>query len=133
MRKRNIEAVIRASSGLAKVTDPGDTDYNHGDLAPRVHLEEINRNLGPNKKPLKFQAELRFGTRVPLDMQEDWIARLNYKNIKETMLEAASKGWQANTLEHPVTAFVTGAAATRKVQPVLGAKLNNESSATRRR
>ena len=110
VRRRNIEVVIRATTGLTKVNDPGDSPFTAGDVMQRPAVEHYNRNLKPGQKQIAHSPMIRHLPETALDQHEDWLARLNYRRQKSTLLEGVAKGWVTNTHgNHPIPAFVTGA------------------------
>ena len=61
------------------------------------------------KKPVKFTPILRGVTQTPLDMQEDWMARLQYQKLKDTIVDGALRGWSSNIHGlHPIPALAYG-------------------------
>lgn len=107
VRRRNIEVVVKTLTNLARVEDPGSNpDVVTGDLRPYSQLRAWNAKH-PGKKPVRFTPELTSIQQFPLDMQEDWIARLNSSNLHRTLAEAAREGWTSNVSGfHPIPAAV---------------------------
>lgn len=110
VRRRNIETVVRSLTNLTKIKDPGDSDFHHGDRALRTVVEEHNRNLEPGKKPILHQPVLRGAQQMALDQHQDWMARLNFQRLRETLLEGTAKGWRTDLHgTSPISAYAYGA------------------------
>lgn len=110
VRRRNIETVVRSLTNLTKIKDPGDSDFHHGDHALRTIIEEHNRNLEPGKKPVVHQPILRGAQQMALDQHEDWMARLNFQRLRDTILEGTAKGWRTDLHgTSPIPAYAYGA------------------------
>lgn len=110
VRRRNIETVVRSLTNLTKIKDPGDSDYTHGDHALRTVVDEHNRNLEHGQKPVIHTPILRGAQQMALDQHEDWMARLNFQRLRDTILEGTAKGWKSDLHgTSPVPAYVYGA------------------------
>jgi DNA-directed RNA polymerase subunit beta' len=106
VRRRNIEVVVRAITNLAEVDDPGDNpDWSPGDMRRISEIEHWNDVSGPSKKNAKFTPTLKGVGQMPLSMQEDWMARLNFQKLNETMERAVREGWKSDIHGfHPIPA-----------------------------
>jgi DNA-directed RNA polymerase beta subunit/DNA-directed RNA polymerase beta' subunit len=111
IRRRNHEVVVKALTNLTKIKDPGDSSgYIRGDFASTSHVSSINRNMAKGLHPIVHEPILKGVNVLPLEMQEDWIAKLNHENLSETIISAAQKGWTSNIHSvHPIPAIVYGA------------------------
>lgn len=110
VRRRNIETVVRSLTNLAQIRDPGDSSgFMTGDVVSRSLVEEHNRTLAAGHKPIEYRPVLKGMEQGVLDTQEDWLARLNFRRLKETIMEGAAKGWKTNLHgTHPVPAYAVG-------------------------
>lgn len=109
VKRRNIETVVRALTNLTKVTEPGDSHMLHGDLALRTVVEDHNHNLGKNEQPILHAPILRRAQDIALDQHEDWMARLNFQRLKQTVLEGTAKGWRTDLRGmNPIGSFAQG-------------------------
>jgi len=109
VRRRNVEVVVRALTNLTKVVDPGNSNLAHGDIVSHSVIEEHNRNLGKGKKPIVHAPILKAIEQVPLTGTENWMARMNYRKIHETVQNAASQGWKSDVHgSHPIPGLVYG-------------------------
>jgi hypothetical protein len=55
--------------------------------------------------PVEHTPQLKGVNVLPLEMQEDWIARLNFQNINRTLTQASREGWRSNIHGfHPIPA-----------------------------
>jgi DNA-directed RNA polymerase subunit beta' len=115
IRRRNSEVVVRALSNITKVEDPGDNpDLVKGDYAPTTTVQHWN-NKQKGKKPVMHQPVMRGVKQVPLDMQEDWLARLNHEKLKETIIEGSQRGWSSDIHgTHPIPPLIYSAEFGKK-------------------
>lgn len=116
IRRRNTEVVVKALTNLTQIEDPGDhKELIRGDFTSQSRVAEINRQLMKNKgtgpiRPVVHRPILKGVNVLPLDMQEDWIARMNHQNIKDTVVSAAQRGWTSRLHgKHPIPPVVFGA------------------------
>jgi DNA-directed RNA polymerase subunit beta' len=110
--RRNVETVVRVMTNLSEVTDPGSSDtYLKGDMVPTSLLNEYNSKATKDgKEPVKAFPILRSISSLPLDLQEDWIARLQSTHLKDTVLDAAAEGWRSALHgTHPIPAMAYAA------------------------
>jgi DNA-directed RNA polymerase subunit beta' len=113
IRRRNTEVVVKSLTNLTKVEDPGDqTEFIRGDYAPQSRIAALNRQMKKAKKgarPAVHVPILKGVNVLPLDMQEDWMARMNHQNIKSTVVDAAQQGWTSKLHgKHPIPPTVYG-------------------------
>lgn len=110
VRRRNIETVVRALTNYTQIKDPGDSHYLHGDYALRTVIEEHNRNLPAGAKPIEHQPVLKGAQQMALNSHEDWMARLNFQQLRNTLLEGTAKGWRTDLHgTNPIPAYAHGA------------------------
>jgi DNA-directed RNA polymerase subunit beta' len=109
VRRRNIEVAVRALTNLTKVKDPGNSDLLHGDVVPRSVVDEYNRGLPKGAKPVHHEPVLVGVEQIPA-FSQNWLARLNYRDLKRTIQEAASSGHRAEIHgTHPIPGIAMGA------------------------
>lgn len=109
VKRRNIETVVRSLTNLTRIKDPGHSDHLHGDIALRTVVEEHNRGLKPNEKAIEHTPLLRSAAQMALDHHEDWLARLNFQHLRQTILEGTAKGWKTDLHGiNPIPGYVTG-------------------------
>lgn len=110
VRRRNIETVVRALTNYTQIKDPGDSEYTPGDYALRTVVEEHNRNLPAGHKPIDHTPVLKSAQQMALDSHEDWMARLNFQELRHTLLEGTAKGWKTDLHgTNPIPAYAFGA------------------------
>jgi DNA-directed RNA polymerase subunit beta' len=95
IKRRNVEVVTKAITNLGKVDDPGDSSFLRGDPVPISHINALNKKNSKGE-PIKVTPVLRGVETLPLDQTTDWIARLQYRKLKETFIRAAGEGWESN-------------------------------------
>lgn len=110
IKRRHSELMVRALSNVTKVDNPGDhPDLLPGDFTSTSQIYEWNKE-NPNAKPVIHKPVLRGVKTIPLDVQEDWMARLNHEHLKSTLVEAAQQGWQTSLHGmNPIPALMHGA------------------------
>jgi DNA-directed RNA polymerase subunit beta' len=109
--RRNTETFVRSLTNLSEVTDSGDhPNYLRGDSVPTSEIKEFNRKKGTEVEGrVKHRPVLTGVKMLPLEMQEDWLARLQSTNLKKTIVDAASEGWRSMLHStHPIPGMAYG-------------------------
>jgi DNA-directed RNA polymerase subunit beta' len=108
VKRRNVEVVVKAMTNVTSLDDVADhPDWVIGDVRPTSQVEAWNRKRG---KKIKHTPVVKGVNVLPTEVQEDWIARLNFQNLNRTLAQAAREGWRSNIHGfHPVPglAFAT--------------------------
>ena len=114
VRRRNIETVVKALTNVTRIEDPGDhPDWVSGDIRSHSQVQAYNRKR--RKVPVQHTPVLKGVEVLPLEMQEDWVARLNFTKLKDTLTTAAREGWRSNIHGfHPIPAAAYGAEFGKK-------------------
>jgi len=109
--RRNIETVVRASTNLARVLDaPGHPEYLRGQKVPLSELEAANKAAKLEGRPqVKYEPLLRRMDRMPLDGREDWLQRLNFQRVQETLSEGAAQKWTSDIHGSTIAGIAHGA------------------------
>lgn len=105
IRKRNVEVLVRSMTDVTRVDDPGDhPEWLPGDLRSSSDTLHWNRTKASRgKKPVRHTPVLKGVDVLPKEMQEDWIARMNFQDLNRTLAQAAREGWRSNIHGfHPV-------------------------------
>jgi len=110
IRRRNTEMVVKALTNLTKIEDPGGhKDFIRGDYAPTSRVANLNRHAVKGRQPIRHRPILKGVDMLPLDMQEDWMARLNHERLKDTVVSASQQGWTSKLHgKHPIPPVVFG-------------------------
>jgi DNA-directed RNA polymerase subunit beta' len=110
VRRRNVEVAVRSLTNLTKIKDPGHSDWFHGDVVPRSVVEEHNRKLPKGHKEVEHEPFLKGVVQIPSLASTNWMARLNYQRIHDTIQQAAGQGWTAELHgSNPVPGIAHGA------------------------
>ncbi len=112
VKRRAIETVVRAMGNLTEIVDPGDhPDVLRGDYRPLNVIHKMNQELvREGKKPIEHKPVLRGIQVMPLELQEDWMAKLQHEKLRETLAEAAATNSVSHLHgTHPVPALAYGA------------------------
>jgi DNA-directed RNA polymerase subunit beta' len=109
VKRRNLETVVRSLTNLTHVKDPGDSGHIHGDIALRTVVEEHNHSLKPGEKPIEHEPFLSRSRETALTHHEDWMALLNFQELRRTILDGTAKGWKTDLHgNNPIPAYVRG-------------------------
>jgi DNA-directed RNA polymerase subunit beta' len=124
VRQRNIETVVRALTNLTTIKDPGSSHWVAGDVAPHSVVEEHNRTTkgNPSERPVVHESVL-YGSQQTPQASTDWMARLNYRQLKSTLLHGAAEGWKSDLHgSHPIPGLARGSEFGAYPKPPLGKK-----------
>tara|TARA_Y100000034_G_scaffold8761_1_gene9435 strand:+ start:17 stop:976 length:960 start_codon:yes stop_codon:yes gene_type:complete len=108
VRRRNVEVVIKALTNVTKIEDPkAHPTWLPGDIRATSKVHAWNkRQKVKGRKSVEHAPILKGANILPLAMQEDWVARLNFNKLGTTLIEAAREGWKSNIHGfHPVPAL----------------------------
>lgn len=109
VRRRNIEVAVRALTNLTKIKDPGHSEFIHGDIVTRSVVESHNKTLPKGSKPIEHEPVMIGVEQIPTHLS-DWMARLNYRELHQSIQEAASRNAKAELHgAHPIPAIAHGA------------------------
>ena len=112
VRRQHIETAVRAMGNLTKVRDPGDAPHIlKGDFQPAAEIRALNRELiGAGKMPIEHSPVLKGIDQMPLSVQEDWLAKMQHTELRNTLTESAAIGARTNLHGiHPVPGAAYGA------------------------
>ena len=112
VRRQNVETVVKAMSNLTRVVDPGDaSDVLKGDYQPTSVMQALNKQLVQHgKKPVEHAPILKGVNVMPLQVQEDWLAKMNFERIRGSVMQAAATGAYSNLHgTHPIPGIAYGA------------------------
>jgi len=109
IRRRHSELLVRAVTGVTKIEDPGDhPGFLRGDYANVAAVQQWNKQ-NKTGRPVQHAPVLRGVKQIPLDVQEDWLARLNHNRLQSTLVEAAQQGWSSDLHgTHPIPGIIYG-------------------------
>lgn len=110
VKRKILETVVRPLTNTVRIIDPGgNLLYIPGDHAPANVVSAWNRDKD-EKSEIKFEPMLRGINTAPL-MSEDWISRLNFQKLKNTLTEGPAQGWKSDIMSPhaPLAAFAYGA------------------------
>lgn len=108
VKRRNVEVVTKALTNLGHVKSSGTVDgILKGDYIQLNHANSLNKGA---KIPMKVEPVLRGIETLALDQTTDWLARLQYRKLKETFIRGASEGWKSDIHGlHPTPGIVYSA------------------------
>jgi DNA-directed RNA polymerase subunit beta' len=111
-RRRNIETVVRAMTNKTMITAaPAESGFLRGQHAPLSEIDDYNaRAAAGGRELVKHAPKLKAMTGIPVTGTEDWMARLNYRELKNTYQEGAAQGWSSDIHgSHPIPGLMHGA------------------------
>ena len=110
LHRRNTEVVVRSLTNLSRVRDPGSNpDLLRNDFTTTSSVSAFNSKLRPGQKPVMFEPVLKGTNMMPLEMQQDWMAKMQVKELKDTLLEGVANGSRANLHgTHPIPGIAYG-------------------------
>lgn len=112
LRRRSIETLVKAMSNLTEVTDAGDHPHVlRGEYRPLSSVNVMNKELLKHGlEPIEHKPVLKGITVLPLEMQEDWMAKMQHMHLRDTVAEAAAVGAASHIHGmHPIPAIAFGA------------------------
>lgn len=112
VRRQHIETVVKAMSNLTRVADPGDAPgVLKGEFRPTSMLSVVNKGLvKQGKRPVLHTPVLKGIDVMPLEVQEDWMAKMNFQKLRQTVIEGAATGAYSDLHgTHPIPGMVYGA------------------------
>lgn len=111
VKRRNTETFVRAMTNLSKVTDAGDHEsLLPGDTVPATEVYKYNSQRQEGTKPVRTEPLLHGVSVLPLEVQTDWLARMQATNLRSTILDAASERWSSAVHStHPIPGMAYGA------------------------
>lgn len=111
IRRRAIETMVKAMSNLTKIEDPGDHPHVlRGEFYPTSVIRRMNDEELKGQRPIAHKPVLKGVDMLPLSLTEDWMAKLQHQRLKETLMDAASKGHVSNIHgAHPIPGIAYGA------------------------
>ncbi len=93
VRRRNVEVVVRNLTNLTEVVDSGKSDHLAGDILPTSIVEAHNRMAKEKDDKILHRPILRGIKESALLKSEDYLSRMNFQRIQNTLIEGAGKMW----------------------------------------
>lgn len=97
VRRRNVEVVVKNLTNLTEVVDPGKSDHLPGDILSTSIVEAHNRGAKDRDDKILHKPILRGIKESALLKSEDYLSRMNFQRIQNTLIEGAGKGWRTTT------------------------------------
>lgn len=110
VKRRNIETFVRSMTDLGEVRNPGShPDFLQGDRVSISSVSEFNRNRPAGAKPVVVKPILQRAEMLPTEVSTDWLARMQTRDLKKTVLDAAAEGWKSMLHgTHPIPGMAYG-------------------------
>jgi DNA-directed RNA polymerase subunit beta' len=120
VKRRILETVVRPLTNTARIVNPGThPSYAPGDRAQLTVLEAYNRKA-KSEDQIDYEEEIRGINTAPL-MSTDWMSRLNFQQLKNTLTEGPAQGWKTDigTIKAPIAAYAYGPQIGKEVERVM--------------
>ena len=111
IKRRAVEVLVKAMSNLTKITDPADhPSLLRGEFRPLSIVQKMNAERSKNGETLiEHEPTLKGVNVMPLEVQDDWMAKLQHNDLRGTLIDAASMRGISNIHGvHPVPAIAFG-------------------------
>lgn len=113
-RKKTAESVSVNNQLLGQVLAKPYKGISTGTTLTKSHISTLNhgkvKTVEIQRDPIEHEHILRGINLLPLDINEDWLARLHYTKLTQTIADAAAEGWKSNIHgTHPVPGLAYGA------------------------
>lgn len=106
VRRQHVETVVHAMGKLTKVRDPGSSNLLRGDFVSASKVRALNKRL---EHPIEHSPVLKGVDVLPLAVQEDWMAKLMHRRLRDSIIEAASTGAVSDIHGlHPIPGMAMG-------------------------
>lgn len=101
IKKKHFEVVVRGMSNRTQVLDSKNSEWSDGQVIPLASIKKYNQTASA-KDRVKHLPQLSGVSSAAL-AGEDWIAHLNTENLRGTLINAATQGWESKTHgAHPI-------------------------------
>ena len=110
MHRRNTEVFVRALTNLSVIDDSGDhPDLLKGDKIPTSLVSKYNQEMKGGRN-IVARPVLKGTNVLPNENKTDCMARLQFKDLKRTILDGAAESWSSELHGiHPVPGMAFGA------------------------
>ena len=111
IKRRHVETVVKAMTNLTQVVDPGDHErLLRGEYRPLSVVNKLNRDLAKEGKELiEHKPVLKGIEALPLELLDDWMAKLQHTKLRETLSHAAATTGAAHIHgSHPIPGIAFG-------------------------
>jgi DNA-directed RNA polymerase subunit beta' len=106
VNQKLFETAIRPLINNAQVIEAGRSDYVPGDFASISAIQNFNKGKSKAEQ-IQFEPMLKGVNTYPL-VSEDWLARLNYRKLREAITQGGAQGWKSDIMASPVGAYAYG-------------------------
>jgi DNA-directed RNA polymerase subunit beta' len=112
IRRQNVEMLVKGMSNLTRVIEPGHAEgILKGEYHPTSVIRQMNKELATKgKKPVQHAPILKGVDVLPLHLQEDWMAKMNFERLRGSVMEAAATNAYSDIHGlHPIPGMAYGA------------------------
>jgi DNA-directed RNA polymerase beta subunit len=112
VRRQHVEMMVHSMGQMTKVQDPGDAiGVLRGDFQNASKVRSLNKQLlKSGLQPILHSPVLKGVNVLPVQMQEDWIAKLMHERLTSSLLESVATGAVSNLHGiHPIPGLAYGA------------------------
>jgi hypothetical protein len=103
--RRNVETVVKSLTDAVEIQNPGGSPFLPGQRVPRQQVARYQQQF----PELTYRPILQGVDIAPREKTEDWLAKLNYNNLRNVVTESAQIGAEANYHStNPIPALAVG-------------------------
>jgi len=115
VRRRNVEVVVKNLTNLTEVVSSGSSDHLPGDILSTAIVDAHNRTV-PTENRILHKPILRGIKETALLKDEDYLSKMNFQRIQNTVIEGVGKGWKTTTKDtlSPLPAWAAGTIDVQK-------------------
>ena len=106
VNKKIFETAVRPLINNAQVMEPGKSKYIPGDFATISAIERFNEGKDKDDQ-VKYEPLVKGVNTFP-HQSKDWLHRLNYTRLKESLTQGAAEGWKSDIMKSPVGSYAYG-------------------------
>ena len=105
VQRRNIETVVRAMTSTVEIRDPAGAPVLPGQKISKAKAQAMKKQY----PELTYSPVLSGVATAPRDMREDFLARMNYTNLRSTLADSIMTGATTDYHStHPIPAVAVG-------------------------
>jgi len=106
VNKKIFETAIRPLTNNAQIMETGKSKHIAGDFATISAIEHFNKGKDDSDQ-IKYDPMVKGVNTYPLQ-SKDWLHRLNYVRLKDSLTQGASEGWKSDIMKSPVGSYAYG-------------------------
>jgi hypothetical protein len=115
--RRSAETTLRAMTDHARVRDPGESDFEPGEVVRSGKIEAFNQEAGSEEEKINAEPKMTPIGKVPF-IGENGLAKSNFENLKRELTTSIQEGHEAETRgTSPISAYMYGKGFDKGIDP----------------